>query len=281
MGKEEYLSLIQKGVSLLKNRFGTKAPDIAVILGSGLGTFSELLEDKKNIPYSEIPGFPTPKVPGHAGECVIGKLEEKTVLVFRGRFHFYEGHSLQINTLPVRISGAWGVRSLIVTNASGAIRKDLKPGLLLINDHLNLLGQNPLFGENLDPFGPRFFDMTTAYDKDYRTTAKSVARKLKIPLPEGIYAAVPGPSYETAAEIRMLATLGADVVGMSTVPEVIVARHHQMRVLGISCMTNYAAGVLGPSSSPITHEEVIENSKNVERDFKELLRGWIATYEDT
>ncbi|MFH1017011.1 MAG: purine-nucleoside phosphorylase, partial [Pseudomonadota bacterium] len=169
---------------------------------------------------------------------------------------------------------------LVVTNAAGAIRNDLRPGgILLIKDHINLLGANPLAGLNLDEFGPRFLDMTEAYDEDGRALAKSIARKNRIPLPEGVYAAVPGPSYETPAEIKMLATMGADVIGMSTVPEVIVARHHGMKVLGLSCVTNHAAGVLGLASEPITHEEVLENTRRAAPSFATLLTEWITTYE--
>ncbi len=271
---------VKQALNVLKNSFQPAPPDIAVVLGSGLGAFAETLQDAKKISYSEIPSFPVPTIPGHAGDCLLGSIGNRRVLIFRGRFHYYEGHCLAVNTLPIRVASGWGIRTLVVTNAAGTIRSDLRPGgLLLIKDHINLMGANPLYGPNLDEFGPRFIDMTDAYDEDCRALAKSIARRNRIPLPEGVYAALSGPSYETPAEIRMLATLGADVVGMSTVPEVIVARHHGMNVLGLSCMTNYASGVMGLASKPITHEEVIENTRRASQAFATLLTEWIKNYE--
>jgi purine-nucleoside phosphorylase len=280
MNSQATEALVQDALASVQTAFGTSAPDVAIILGSGLGEFASKLESSKSLPYAKIPSFPIPTVPGHAGECALGKIENRTALIFRGRFHYYEGHPLSINTLPVRVAATWGIKTLIVTNASGAIRKDLRPGgLLLISDHINMMGVNPLLGPNVDAFGPRFVDMTMAYDGEYRDHAKMLAKKLRIPLPEGVYLASPGPSYETPAEIKMFAAMGADVVGMSTVPEVIVARHHGMRVMGISCMTNFAAGTRGLASEPITHEEVLENTKAAAADFEALLSNWIATYE--
>ncbi|MFH1263593.1 MAG: purine-nucleoside phosphorylase [Pseudomonadota bacterium] len=265
-----------KGLNALTKTFGKQVPDVAVVLGSGLGAFAERLEASKKLPYQRVPGFPKPKVPGHAGEVVVGKLGTKRVLIFRGRFHYYEGHSLYITVLPIRLAGAWGIKNLIVTNAAGGVNPSFPPGsLMLIRDHLNLIGANPPRGPNLDSFGTRFPDMTNAYDPEFRALAKKTADRMGFRIFEGVYAAGPGPSYETPAEISMLRTLGADATGMSTVPEVIVARQQGMRVLGVSCVTNHAAGV---STQPITHDEVIENSKKVERDFCELLERWIAAY---
>jgi purine-nucleoside phosphorylase len=269
-----YKGTITKALGALTKAFGKTPPDIAIVLGSGLGSFSDRLENAKKLPYSKIPGFPKPKVLGHAGECYVGKIGTKRVLIFRGRFHYYEGHSIFITVLPIRVAGAWGIKNLIVTNAAGGINPSFHPGsLMLIRDQLNLIGANPLRGPNLDTFGPRFPDMTNAYDPEYRDLARNVAKEMNLELFEGVYAGGPGPSYESPAEIKMLATLGADATGMSTVPEVIVARHQGMRVLGVSCITNLAAGI---SKETITHEEVIENTKKAEKNFCELLSRWIS-----
>ncbi len=273
---EEWKTVITKCLQTLRSRFGDSSPDMAMILGSGLGSFADELEDSLHLPYGDLPGFPLPTVPGHSGECVVGKMGDKRVLIFRGRFHFYEGHSLHTATLPVRVAGAWKIPTLIVTNAAGGIRKDWAPAsLMVISDHLNLLGHNPLRGANLDDFGTRFPDLSNAYDPAYRKQMFEIAQKANIDLKEGIYAAMNGPSYETPAEVRMLRTLGADAVGMSTVPETIVARHHGMRVLGMSCITNHAAGVQDDPGQEVNHEEVIENSKKAEAHFKKLLKAWV------
>lgn len=265
----------------IQNAFGSAVPDVAVVLGSGLGGFTNALSNSRHLSYSAIPGFPEPTVPGHFGECWLGTIGKKRVLVFRGRFHFYEGHSLDVVTLPVRLIGLWGIRTLVVTNAAGGIRKSFKPGtLMLIKDHLNLMGSNPLRGPNEDPATPRFPDLTDAYSAKFRAHAKKVAKSLKLTLPEGVYAANSGPSYETPAEVRMLGRMGADAVGMSTVPEVIVARHQGIQVLGISCITNHAAGVLGERAQKIHHGEVIEVGKQVEQKLIALLQKWISSYEN-
>lgn len=270
-----YKGTITKSLTALTTAFGKKAPDVAVILGSGLGSFTQSLSKPKKLPFAKIPGFPKTKVPGHVGECVLGTIGNKRVLVFAGRFHFYEGHSPYITTLPVRVCGAWGIKDLIVTNAAGGIREGFQPGsLMLIRDHINLAGANPLRGPNLEKFGPRFVDMTEAYDFDYRALAQRVARDLNIDLTEGVYAGLSGPNYETPSEIVMLNRLGADAVGMSTVAEVIVARHQDMRVLGISCITNAAAGI---SRHTISHEEVMESTQKAEREFAKLLSEVIAS----
>ena len=220
--------------------------------------------------YAEIPGFARPTVEGHAGRLVVGQVEGVSVAAMQGRFHFYEGYTLEEVTFPVRALGLLGVKSLILTNAAGGLNNSFEQGsLVVISDHLNLLGANPLLGKNDERFGPRFPDMSEVYDREYQDTAVSEAHAMGVELRRGIYAALPGPSYETPAEIRMLRLLGADAVGMSTVPEAIVARHMGLRVLGVSCITNMAAGVL---DKPISHEEVIETGERVRETFAELLR---------
>jgi purine-nucleoside phosphorylase len=234
----------------------TLRPSVAVVLGSGLGAFASQLSDAVGIPYSEIPGWPGSTAVGHAGKLVIGKLGETVVAVMAGRAHLYEGYSPAQVTYGVRVLGALGVRTLVLTNAAGGINLALeRGGLVLISDHINLQGCNPLVGPNDDSLGPRFPDMSEAYSKAARATAKRVAAELCVPLAEGVYAAMLGPSYETPAEIRFLRTIGADIVGMSTVAEVTVANHMGIRCLGISCVTNMAAGVL--PDTKINHEEVL------------------------
>jgi purine-nucleoside phosphorylase len=243
---------------------------VALVLGSGLGAFADALEDAQPLDYSEIPGFARPTVEGHAGRLVVGKVEGVTVAAMQGRFHFYEGYTLEEVTFPVRTLGLLGVRSLVLTNASGGLNNSFSEGsLIVISDHLNLMGTNPLLGKNDPRFGPRFPDMTAVYDHEFQDMAISEAHEMGMELRRGIYAALSGPSYETPAEIRMLRLLGADAVGMSTVPEAIVARHMGLRVLGLSCITNMAAGVL---DKPINHEDVIETGARVRETFAELLR---------
>ncbi|MFL6335451.1 MAG: purine-nucleoside phosphorylase [Pyrinomonadaceae bacterium] len=243
---------------------------VALVLGSGLGAFADELEDARAIPYSDIPGFARPTVEGHAGRLVIGKAGGATVAAMQGRFHFYEGYTLEEVTFPIRVLGLLGAKSLVLTNAAGGLNNSYEQGaLILISDHLNLMGTNPLLGKNDPRFGPRFPDMTEVYDREYQEAAIAEAREMGLELRRGIYAALSGPSYETPAEIRMLRLLGADAVGMSTVPEAIVARQMGLRVLGLSCITNMAAGVL---DKPINHEEVIETGERVRETFAELLR---------
>ena len=249
-------------------------PEIGLILGSGLGILADEIEDAVAIPYSEIPNFPVSTVHGHAGQLVIGQLSGKTVIAMQGRFHHYEGYTMDKVTFPVRVMKLLGVEKLIVTNAAGGVNKDFTPGdLMLITDHINMMG-NPLIGANDDRFGPRFPDMSTAYDKEFQQMARTVAADLNIAIQEGVYLGLTGPTYETPAEIRMIRTLGGDAVGMSTVPEVIVANHSSMRVLGISCITNMAAGIL---DQPLNHEEVIETTEKVKNTFlqyvKELVKN--------
>jgi purine-nucleoside phosphorylase len=237
-------------------RSAGKSPRVAVTLGSGLGGVAGCVQDSVEIPYEEIPYFVKPTVDGHAGTMIVGNCSGVDVVLMRGRFHFYEGYSMEEVTLPIRVFAAMGIKSLILTNAAGGVSSKLSPGsLMAITDHINMMGENPLRGPNDARFGERFPDMTAAYEPAYLTTAHEVALQIGVKLEDGVYMALRGPSYETPAEIRMLRTLGADAVGMSTVPEVIVARHSGIRVLAISCITNIAAG-LAPSQ--INHAEVIE-----------------------
>lgn len=236
-------------------------PSIAVVLGSGLGAFADVLTERLDIPYSEIPGWPCSTAVGHAGKLILGRLGDLEVAVMAGRAHLYEGYSPAQVTYGVRVLGRLGVRSMVFTNAAGGINLSLeRGGLVLISDHINLQGSNPLAGPNDEALGPRFPDMSEAYSRQFREKAKRVAAELCIPMPEGVYAAMLGPSYETPAEIRFLRTIGADVVGMSTALEAIVANHMGMQVLGISCVTNMAAGIL---PRKIHHEEVLETGAMV------------------
>jgi purine-nucleoside phosphorylase len=246
---------------------------IALVLGSGLGGVADELAESASIPYADIPGFPRSTAIGHAGRMVFGKSGKVPLAVMQGRVHLYEGYSAQQVVFPVRVLGRMGIRSLILTNAAGGINLSYSEGVLVvIRDHINLQGQNPLAGANDDRFGPRFPDMTEAYSKRYREITAEAASKLGQAVPEGIYAGLLGPSYETPAEIRYLRTLGADLVGMSTVAEVIAARHLGLKVLAVSCVTNMAAGIL---DQPINHLEVLETGKRVREDFAALLRAVI------
>ena len=249
-------------------------PKIGLVLGSGLGAFADELESAARIPYEKIPGFPRSTAIGHAGRLVIGTSAGIALAAMQGRVHFYEGYSAKEVVFPMRVFGRMGIRAAILTNAAGGISTDYKQGaLVVLRDHINLQGTNPLIGPNDERFGPRFPDMTQAYWKSYREAALVEAKRLGIEAHEGVYAALSGPSYETPAEIRYLRTIGADLVGMSTVPEVIVARHMGMRVLGISCVTNMAAGIL---DQPLDHREVMETAERVKSQFIALLRAVIA-----
>jgi purine-nucleoside phosphorylase len=246
-------------------------PRIGIVLGSGLGSFADELSDAVRVPYTTIPHFPHSTAIGHAGQMVIGSLDQVPVIVMQGRVHLYEGYSAQQVAFPVRVFGRMGVRAIIFTNAAGGINPDYKQGaLVLIRDHINLQGANPLIGPNDNRFGERFPDMTTAYSKQFRELARTAVQKLGQEVAEGVYAALAGPSYETPAEIRYLRTIGADLVGMSTVPEVIAARHTGIEVLAISCVTNMAAGTL---NQPLSSEEVFETTARVRADFVALLRA--------
>jgi purine-nucleoside phosphorylase len=254
----------------IRARCERDAPRLALVLGSGLGAFADEFEDAVSIPYEELPGFARSTVEGHAGQLVLGNCEGIEVAAMQGRFHYYEGYSFEEVTFPIRTFGALGIKSIVLTNAAGGINVAFNQGaLMIISDHLNLMGVNPLRGANDERFGPRFPDMSEVYARDYQEIVIEEARSLGIELRRGTYGALSGPSYETPAEIRMLRTLGADAVGMSTVPEAIVARHMGIKVLGLSCITNMAAGVL---DQPINHNEVIETGARVRETFSQLLR---------
>jgi purine-nucleoside phosphorylase len=245
-------------------------PKIGLVLGSGLGAFADELSNAIRIHYTQIPGFPRSTAVGHPGQMVIGNAGRNPVAVMQGRVHLYEGYSPAEVTFPTRVLGRMGIRALILTNAAGGINLEYQQGaLVIISDHINLQGQNPLVGPNDERFGPRFPDMTHAYYKPYQVLAQDAARKLGKTVYQGVYAALLGPSYETPAEIRYLRTIGADLVGMSTVPEVIVARQMGMKILAISCVTNMAAGIL---DKPLDHQEVLETGARVQGDFVALLK---------
>lgn len=247
---------------------------VGIVLGSGLGAFAEDLDQPVSIRYDEIPGFAQATVEGHAGRLVIGTAEGVTVAAMQGRFHFYEGYSLEDVTFPIRVIKLLGVRTLILTNAAGSLNTELSPGsLMVISDHINLMGVNPLIGANDDRFGPRFPDLTSTYEPALQAIVIEEAKAVDVEMRRGVYAALSGPSYETPAEIHMVRTLGADAVGMSTVPEAIVARHMDMQVIGISCITNLAAGV---SNRPVDHSQVIATGERVRVQFTELIRRVIA-----
>jgi purine-nucleoside phosphorylase len=249
-------------------------PRIAVVLGSGLGGFADDFEEPVSIPYEEIPGFMRSTAQGHAGRLVVGKVDSVPVLAMQGRVHYYEGYSLEEVTFPVRTFGLLGVKTLVLTNAAGGINVQLTQGaLMVISDHVNLMGVNPLRGPNDDRFGPRFPDMSTVYSPELQELVGEEARAINVEVRRGIYCALTGPSYETPAEIHLLRNIGADAVGMSTVPEAIVARHMGLEVLGISCITNMAAGI---GDEPINHEEVMATGDRVRVTFTELLRRVIG-----
>jgi len=273
MGKKTYLEKIDGAAEAIEKACGRA--EIAVVLGSGLGDYAEALEDSEYIDYKDIPHFPVSTVPGHKGRWHTGTLHGKRVCMMQGRFHAYEGYDLKEVTMPVRVMQRLGVQTLIVTNAAGGVDLAFHAGdLMLITDVINLTGKNPLTGPNISEFGPRFPDMSRALDRDLQALALSTAQKLEIPLQKGVYCWLNGPTFETPAEIRMVRTLGADAVGMSTVPEIIVARHGGMRVLGVSCITNMAAGIL---DQPLNHEEVMETGNRVKGTFRRLLDGVIES----
>lgn len=276
----------QEAAEFIRSKYG-KEVQIALVLGSGLGAFADDLENAVRIPYQEIPHFARSTVEGHAGQLVIGEVGGVTVAVQQGRFHYYEGYEMEQVMFPMRTFGVLGIKKVILTNAAGSLRTSMKPGtLMLLRDHLNLMGVNPLRGANDERFGPRFPDMTQVYDKELQTIAyeegkqisrerfeKGLDKELTPIMLRGIYCALSGPTYETPAEIRMFRFIGADAVGMSTVPEAIAARHQGMKVIGISCITNLGAGLSGET---INHAEVMETGAKVAEVFKELLRRIIS-----
>ena len=267
----DYYGRVLEAAEHVRPRCGT--PDVGIVLGSGLGDFTSALRESVTIPYGEIPHWPASAVVGHAGNLVVGTLGGKRVAALSGRAHFYEGHTMQVATFATRVLGLIGMKQLILTNAAGGINLNFKPGtLMVIDDHINLMGTNPLVGPNDERFGMRFPDMTEAYSKRLRSIADDAAGATGVAVAHGVYVAVHGPSYETPAEIRDLRTIGADAVGMSTVPETIVARHMGIDVLGISCITNPAAGVL---PQPLVHDEVMEVARRVRAEFSALLEAII------
>ncbi len=262
-----------RAAAAIRARIGGRAPDVAIVLGSGLGGLADEIEPPTRIPYRDIPGFPSATVAGHAGALIAGQLGGKFVIALAGRFHLYEGHDVRLAAFPARVVHALGVKSFIVSNAAGGVNRLWQPGdIMLIRDHINLMFRNPLIGA-CEEGDLRFPDMSDPYDTALGELARTVARAQGLNLREGVYAALSGPAYETPSEVRMLAFLGADATGMSTVPEVIVARAVGMRVLGFSCITNLACGL---SNTPITHAEVLETTERVAGAFKALVRGVVA-----
>ncbi|MCM3289704.1 purine-nucleoside phosphorylase [Paenibacillus sp. MER 180] len=263
---------IQEAATYIQSKI-SDTPEVGLILGSGLGVLADLVEQPVTIAYGDIPHFPVSTVEGHAGELLIGKIAGRTVAMMKGRFHMYEGYGPELTAFPVRVMKAIGVSKLLVTNAAGGINTSYKPGdLMLISDHLNMTGRNPLIGANDNRLGVRFPDMSQAYSPQLRQKAKDVAASQGVELQEGVYVGFLGPNYETPAEIRMLRVLGGDAVGMSTVSEVIVAQHAGMEVLGISCISNMAAGIL---DQPLSHDEVMETAELVRDQFLKLVIGII------
>ena len=270
MTNEDYYARCEAAAAMLRGRCGD-TPDVAIVLGSGLGDFADGLAGSVTIPYGDIPNWPASAVIGHAGKLVMGTLGGKRVAALSGRAHFYEGHDLLTVTFATRVMWMMGIKTLILTNAAGGINTSFQPGtLMIIDDHINLLGSNPLVGPNDDRFGFRFPDMTEVYSKRLRGLADAAAAARGVRVAHGVYVAVHGPSYETPAEIRFLRTIGADAVGMSTVPEALVARQMRVDVLGLSCITNPAAGVL---PQPLHHDEVMEVARRVKGEFSSLLEG--------
>jgi purine-nucleoside phosphorylase len=277
MSKEqrvEYRQHVEEATAFVARNVGF-VPHAAVVLGSGLGSVAEAIENPVVIPYGEIPHWPLSTAPGHKGRLVAGYLKGVPVVAMQGRLHYYEGYSMREITFPVRVFGGWGTEVFFATNASGGVHYGLLPGdLVLVADHINLMGANPLFGPNEDDWGPRFPDMTLAYDKKLMTLAEEVALRESVNLKRGVYIAFAGPSFETPAEIRMARVLGADLVGMSTVPEIIVARHMGMRILAVSCVANYAAGM---TESPLTHQEVLDEMGRAADRLTRLVVGVVAS----
>jgi purine-nucleoside phosphorylase len=268
MSHMSYFDQVEQATAAIRSRV-SDVPGIAIVLGSGLGDFANSLGGAVSIPYEELPHWPASRVIGHSGKLVVGKTSGRTIAALAGRSHLYEGHDASRVAFGVRVLGRLGVHTLILTNAAGGVNTRFARGaLMVIDDHINLTGHNPLAGENDERFGVRFPDMTEVYSRRLRTVADEAGRSIDFPLSHGVYVALMGPSYETPAEIRYLRTIGADAVGMSTVPEAIVARHMKMEVLGISCITNMAAGVL---PQPLDHAEVMETAAKVRGQFIALL----------
>ncbi len=271
---DDLFTRVTAAADAVRSRIGGRAPRLGLILGSGLGGYADRLDDAVAIPYGDIPGFPVSKVHGHAGRLVIGTRQGATCVAMQGRVHLYEGWRAAEVAFPARVLVALGAKVLLVTNAAGGLEPSWPPGtLMLIRDHIDMLRDHALRGPNDDRLGPRFPDMTTAYDPALRALVREVARRQGIALQEGVYVAMPGPTYETPAEVRMLQIVGAHATGMSTVPEVVAARHMGARAIGISCITNQAAGITG---APLSHDEVTETATRVRATFEGLLDGVLA-----
>lgn len=269
---ERMLEKIQEATSYLKSKMDY-TPEVGLVLGSGLGILADEIENPIKIKYEDIPHFPVSTVEGHAGQFVIGDLEGRKVIAMQGRFHFYEGYSMQEITFPIRVMKALGVTNLLLTNAAGGVNTAYIPGdLMIITDHINMTGTNPLIGKNYDELGDRFPDCSEIYNKEINTKIRNIAKEKGIRLQEGVYQMNPGPTYETPAEVRMARAIGSDAVGMSTVPEAVVARHAGIKVTGISCITNMAAGIL---DQPLHHGEVVETANMVKKTFIELVKSII------
>ncbi len=269
---KDYLRKINEAVGYLSTRV-KEFPETLLVLGSGLGDYANQFENKEVIPYSEIPNFPKSTVKGHSGNLVIGEKHGKKIAAMQGRVHYYEGYSMRDITFPARVFTALGVKVAIITNAAGGVNKSFVAGdLMLIDDHINFMGNNALIGENLETFGPRFPDMTEAYNLELRKKMLDVADKLNINIKRGVYVAMSGPTYETPSEVKMVSILGADAVGMSTVPEVAVLNHGKVKVLGVSCITNMAAGI---SKTKLSHDEVKETAEMVKGTFTNLIDTFI------
>ena len=266
----------QKAADYIKEKIGDKKPEIAIILGSGLGVLSEDIKDKIVINYKDIPDFPVSTVEGHKGELLIGNIGEKTIIAMNGRVHYYEGYDLSQVTFPIRVFSLLGVKNLILTNASGGINTNFRAGdFMVINDHISFFTESALRGKNDDTFGPRFPDMSQVYDKELIVKLKEIVKKHTGRACEGVYACLKGPTFETPAEIRALRTLGVDAVGLSTVPEAVIANHCGLRVSAISCITNMAAGIL---DEKLSYDDVKNTAEKVKGDFRNIIKEYICTY---
>ena len=269
---KDYMIKMNETVDYIKGKV-TNIPKIAIILGSGLGSLADDIEDKTIIPYKDIPSFPVSTVTGHKGELIFGKLDGVPVIAMNGRFHYYEGYNLTETTYPIRILKLLGIETLILSNAAGGINETFKKGdLMIINDQLSFFAESALRGPNMDEFGDRFIDMSTTYDKEYISILKEIMTSITGDYHEGVYAYMKGPTYETPAEIRALRTLGADAVGMSTVPEAVVAHHSGIKCAGVTCITNMAAGI---TNEKLSHEDVKETALKVEQNFKKVIKEFV------
>lgn len=273
---QDLMKKLDEASKYIAKRTGGMKIEMGLVLGSGLGDMADEIKDPIRIDYKDIPNFPVSTVPGHAGRLVIGELEGRNVLCMQGRFHYYEGYGMDQVVFPVQVMHMLGIETLVLTNAAGCVNKEWEPGnLMIIGDHIRLIAENPMRGHNEDSLGLRFFDMSKAYDPKLKAIAKEEAAKLGIPVKEGVYMFFAGPSFETPAEVRAARILGADAVGMSTVPEAIAAAHCGMKTFGISCMTNMAAGIL---DQPLNHEEVLETGLRVKGQFSALIRAIVRAF---